>query len=86
MHDIQQQDPSLQQGVSNSSQQWLQEDGSNITGIEQKLEKSDHSRLPRRHLVVRRKPKIKEDGPLTVICEFAVEHQIGEKLVAFFLL
>lgn len=60
------------------AQNWLQKDGDHITGIEQKLEASNGSSLPVRHLVVRRKQRIKDDGPLAMICEFAVEHQIGE--------
>lgn len=48
-----------------------------IDSIEQKLNRASADRFPPRALIIKRKAKQKDDGPLEVICGFIVEHQIG---------
>lgn len=59
------------------AQEWLHGNGSHIEAIEQKIEETNSAELPSRTMVVRRKNRIKEDGPWAMICEWGVEHQIG---------
>jgi len=60
-----------------AAQQWLHQNGNNISGIEQKLGDEDSAGVPARTLVIKRKAKKKDDGPLELFCGWIVENQIG---------
>ena len=54
------------------------ENGNTIESIEHKIQKASSSdEFPPRTLIIKRKAKRKEDGPLEIVCGFIVEHQIG---------
>lgn len=53
------------------------QNGHNIDSIEQKLHGASRDGFPPRTLVIKRKAKRKDDGPLEIVCGFIVEHQIG---------
>jgi acyl-CoA-dependent ceramide synthase len=55
----------------------LYQNGNNIDSIEQKLHGASSDGFPPRTLVIKRKAKRKDDGPLEIVCGFVVEHQIG---------
>jgi very-long-chain ceramide synthase len=57
--------------------EWLHQNGNNVAAIEQKLQRGHHGEYPARTMIVKRKAKRKEDGPLEIICSWVVEHQIG---------
>lgn len=59
------------------------QDGSHITSIEQQIHLSDAPELPAGTMMVRRKVRRKEDGPLALCCEWVVEHQIGRVIPHF---
>lgn len=58
-------------------QETLRHDGNHIASIEQEVYNTDGRELPAGTLLVRRKVRRKEDGPLALCCEWVVEHQIG---------
>jgi hypothetical protein len=70
----QQQHPSYDEKIL--SERLHQNDG-HILGTEQKVEDINPGGLPSRTMVPRRKNRIKEDGPLAILCGWAVQHQIG---------
>ena len=49
----------------------------NVATIEQKLHEASSDGYPSRTLIIKRKAKRKDDGPLEIVCGFIVEHQIG---------
>ena len=54
------------------------QNGDSIDSIEQKItETSSSAAFPPRTLIIKRKAKRKDDGPLEIVCGFIVEHQIG---------
>jgi very-long-chain ceramide synthase len=57
--------------------EWLDKNGSNIAGIGQKFNGGDSTAYPERTMIVKRKVKRKDDGPLEIVCGWIVEHQIG---------
>lgn len=59
------------------AQDRLHKNAQHIVGIEQKIHHTDDESSPSRSIVVRRKNRTKEDGPLILLCEWVVEHQIG---------
>lgn len=60
--------------------QWLHQNGDNVAAIEQKLNGSQKGAYPARTIIVKRKVKRKDDGPLEIVCGWIVEHQIGMPL------
>lgn len=59
------------------AQDWLHRNGSNIAGIEQKLNYGNSESFPARTMVIKRKAKKKDDGPLEIVCRWVVDNQIG---------
>ena len=59
------------------AQAWYRHD--NI-GIDQNLNCTNSAELYTRYMGPRRKARRKDDGPLAMLCEWVVEHQIGESL------
>jgi acyl-CoA-dependent ceramide synthase len=54
------------------------QNGHNIDSIEHKIDVASSSDgFPPRTLIIKRKAKRKDDGPLEIVCGFIVEHQIG---------
>jgi acyl-CoA-dependent ceramide synthase len=53
------------------------ESGQGIDSIEQKLNGTSADPFPPRTLIIKRRAKRKDDGPLEIVCGFIVEHQIG---------
>ena len=52
--------------------------GNSINSTERKInEASSSDAFPPRTLIIKRKAKRKDDGPLEIVCGFIVEHQIG---------
>jgi len=49
----------------------------NVDSIEQKLNRLSADGYPQSTLLIKRKAKRKDDGPLEIVCGFIVEHQIG---------
>lgn len=62
-----------------AAQDWLHQNGSNISGIEQKLDfgGGGSEGFPARTMLIKRKAKKKDDGPLEIVCRWVVENQIG---------
>jgi acyl-CoA-dependent ceramide synthase len=55
------------------------QNGHSIDSIEQKLHAGSSDGYPSRTVVIKRKAKRKDDGPLEIVCGFIVEHQIGTR-------
>ena len=56
------------------------QNGYSINSTEHKInEASSSDAFPPRTLIIKRKAKRKDDGPLEIVCGFIVEHQIGTK-------
>ena len=55
----------------------LHQNGDNVSGIEQKLSRHGSDKFPARTMIIKRKAKRKDDGPLEIVCGWIVEHQIG---------
>ena len=53
------------------------ENGQNIDSIKRKFNKIPTDPFLPRTLIINRKAKRKDDGPLEIVCGFIVEHQIG---------
>jgi acyl-CoA-dependent ceramide synthase len=62
------------------TQAWYLQDGNQNVGIDQKLNRMDSAELHTRSMAPRRKARRKDDGPLAIMCEWVVEHQIGERV------
>jgi acyl-CoA-dependent ceramide synthase len=63
-------------------QKALYQNGKNIDSIEHKIHRSSPSdSYPPRSLIIKRKAKRKDDGPLEIVCGFIVEHQIGAQFL-----
>ena len=60
-------------------QELLHQHNNRVVRIEQKIHHTDSTELPQRTMIVRRKTRRKEDGPLALCCEWVVEHQIGRQ-------
>jgi acyl-CoA-dependent ceramide synthase len=60
-----------------AAHEWLHQNGNNVAGIEQKLSYRDSEEFPARQMIIKRKVKKKQDGPLEIICGWVVENQIG---------
>ena len=62
------------------AQNWLHQNGSNVSGIEQKLDfnREDLQGYPASKMLIKQKTKKKEDGPLEIVCRWVVENQIGK--------
>jgi acyl-CoA-dependent ceramide synthase len=48
-----------------------------INSTERKINEASSDAFPPRTLIIKRKAKRKDDGPLEIVCGFIVEHQIG---------
>jgi hypothetical protein len=53
------------------------ENGSQIVGIEQKLQSTDRDAFHARTVGIRHKARRKDESPLALCCAWLVEHQIG---------
>jgi very-long-chain ceramide synthase len=60
-----------------AAQEWLHQNGTNIAGIEQKLNEKYSEGFPARTMIIKRKAKRKDDGPLEIFCRWVVDNQIG---------
>jgi hypothetical protein len=60
-----------------AAHEWLHQNGDNVAAIEQKLNGGGSGAFPERTMIVKRKAKRKDDGPLEIVCGWIVEHQIG---------
>lgn len=60
------------------AQEWFQKDRTIINGIGQRGHETESAELTSTTMVVRRKTRRKDKGPLTLCCEWVVEHQIGK--------
>jgi acyl-CoA-dependent ceramide synthase len=74
-------DPSAIAAIQNEkaspAHEWIEENDENANGMEKKLNDSISQAYPARTVVINRKVKRKDDGPLELICGWIVEHQIG---------
>jgi hypothetical protein len=74
-------DPSAVAAIQNekasAAQEWREQDDEHTNGTEQKLNDSLSQAYPARTIVIDRKAKRKDDGPLEIFCGWIVEHQIG---------
>ncbi|KAI9743375.1 MAG: sphingosine N-acyltransferase lag1 [Claussenomyces sp. TS43310] len=76
----------IQRDARDMAQECAHLDGQREFSIEQKFANANDEALPLNSMLVKRKSRIKEDGPLTMICEWAVGHQIGLSLNLLLLL
>lgn len=60
-----------------AAHEWLHQNGDNVAAIEQKLNTECDGSFPDRTMVLKRKLKRKDDGPLEIVCGWVVQHQIG---------
>lgn len=67
-------------GSVEAAHEWLHRNGNNVAGIEQKLNGGDTEGFAARKMVIKRKIKKKDDGPLEIVCSWVVENQIGKNL------
>jgi very-long-chain ceramide synthase len=74
-------DPSAIAAIQNekvsAAHEWIEQNDENANGLEKKLNDSISQAYPARTVVINRKAKRKDDGPLELICGWIVEHQIG---------
>lgn len=63
-----------------AAQEWLHDNGNNVSGIEQKLGLGgdDPERFQAPTMTITRKTRNKDDGPLEIVCRWIVENQIGK--------
>jgi len=74
-------DPSAVAAIQNekvlAAHEWIEQNDEHTNGLEKKLNESLSQAYPARTVVIDRKAKRKDDGPLELICGWIVEHQIG---------
>jgi acyl-CoA-dependent ceramide synthase len=74
-------DPSAIAAIQNekvsAAHEWVQQNGENTNGIEQKLNNGVSQAYQARTSVIDKKAKRKDDSPLEIFCGWIVEHQIG---------
>jgi acyl-CoA-dependent ceramide synthase len=58
-------------------QEWIEHNDKATNGLAQKLNDNISQTYPARRVVIDRKAKRKDDGPLEILCAWVVEHQIG---------
>ncbi|PMD63312.1 longevity assurance proteins LAG1/LAC1 [Hyaloscypha bicolor E] len=59
------------------AQEWIDQNDENANGLRKKLNDDVSQVFPARTVVIDRKAKRKDDGPLEIFCGWIVEHQIG---------
>ena len=74
-------DPSAVAAIQNekvsAAHEWIDQNDESINGLEKKLNDGVAQAYPARTVVIDRKAKRKDDGPLEIFCGWIVEHQIG---------
>ena len=58
---------------------WIEQNDENANSLRKKLNDDVSQVFPARTVVIDRKAKRKDDGPLEIFCGWIVEHQIGIK-------
>jgi acyl-CoA-dependent ceramide synthase len=69
--------PGIQNERIEAAHVWLPQNGDNVSGIEQKLSGQGSDGFPARTMIIKRKAKRKDDGPLEIVCGWIVDHQTG---------
>jgi hypothetical protein len=75
-------DPSAVAAMQNEkamAHEWIEQNDENVNGLRKKLNDDVSQVFPARTVVIDRKAKRKDDGPLEIFCGWIVEHQIGIK-------
>ena len=74
-------DPSAVAAIQNekvsATHESIEQNDEQTNGLEKKLNESLSQAYPARIVVIERKGKRKDDGPLELTCGWIVEHQIG---------
>jgi acyl-CoA-dependent ceramide synthase len=74
-------DPSAVTAIQNEkiseAHGWIEKNDENANGLGKKLNDGISQAYPARTVVIDRKAKRKDDGPLEILCRWIVEHQIG---------
>jgi hypothetical protein len=58
---------------------WIEQNDENANSLRKKLNDDVSQVFPARTVIIDRKAKRKDDGPLEIFCGWIVEHQIGIK-------
>jgi very-long-chain ceramide synthase len=67
----------VQDEKASAAHEWIEQNDEHTNGLERNLNDSVSQAYPTRTVVIDRKAKRKDDGPLEIFCGWIVEHQIG---------
>jgi very-long-chain ceramide synthase len=67
----------IQNEKASTAHEWIERNEENSNSMEKKLNDGVSQAYPARPVVIDRKAKRKDDGPLEILCGWIVEHQIG---------